>query len=88
MFAWESAENFITYKYEIIDKDKAINNNDFNLYYSVNEDEVINPSESVTCPKPMRAYNASAYKCAKINNLNMHAMTMKEWLKEFLIIEM
>ena len=25
---------------------------------------------------------------AKINNLNMHAMTMKEWLKEFLIIEM
>lgn len=70
MFAWESAENFITYKYEIIDKDKAINNNDFNLYYSVNEDEVINPSESVTCPKPLRAYNASAYKCAKINNLN------------------
>ena len=70
MFAWESAENFITYKYEIIDKDKAINDNDFNLYYSVNEDEVINLGESVTCPKPLRAYNASAYKCAKINNLN------------------
>ena len=70
MFAWESAENFITYKYEIIDKDKAINNNDNNLYYSVNEDETVNLGESITCPKPLRAYNASAYKCTKINNLN------------------
>lgn len=70
MFVWESSENFITYKYEIIDKDSSLNENDTKIYYSIGEDETINPAESINCVKPLRAYNASKYKCAKINNLN------------------
>lgn len=73
-FIWTSSENSITYKYEIIDKDDALNGDDTSLYYSVktgdDEKENIVSAESVKCDKPIKNYNPSKYKCAAINNLN------------------
>ena len=48
IFPWVSDSNYITYKYEIKDIDNALVDN--NLYYNVNENEIIS-GENVNCIK-------------------------------------
>lgn len=62
IFPWVSDSNYITYKYEIKDIDNALVDN--NLYYNVNENDVVS-GENVNCTKGN--FKSSKFTCSKIS---------------------
>ena len=67
LFPWTSDEGSITYKYEIIDKDKALapidSNFDTALYYDTNDSGNTLSSENVSCEKGN--FKKSKFTCSK-----------------------